>query len=142
MSEPLDLEPILKRRVSRYRAVEDRLALLDEVQRLRDEITDRANVEADLRAQLAEAQSVQRPTIEELIERSSLGSPEAKAARASADPEQVQKILRRARELESEHREQMVDTVARMLNGDDRADRAVAWPLARKIVAAILGGAA
>ena len=52
-TEPLDLEPIKKRKFSQWLAVDDRLALLAEVERLRAEIADRANVEADLRAQLA-----------------------------------------------------------------------------------------
>ena len=39
------------------------------------------------------------PTIEELIEASSLGTPEAKAARESADPEAVERVMERVREL-------------------------------------------
>lgn len=38
-------------------------------------------------------------TIEELIEASSLGTPEAKALRASVSDEQVAKVMRRYREL-------------------------------------------
>jgi hypothetical protein len=42
------------------------------------------------------------PSIDELIERSSLGSPEAKAIRAGADPAVVQRVLDRADELARE----------------------------------------
>ena len=41
-------------------------------------------------------------TIEELIERSSLGTPEAKALRESASREDVERVLRRVHELEQE----------------------------------------
>lgn len=39
------------------------------------------------------------PDIHELIERSSLGTPEAKAVRATVSDEQVRRIVRRSREL-------------------------------------------
>lgn len=41
--------------------------------------------------------------IDELIERSSLGTEEAKRLRAQADPDDVAQVLRRVAELESEH---------------------------------------
>jgi hypothetical protein len=51
----------------------------------------------------------QRPTIEELIERSSFGTPEAKAFCESAPPEFVRAIVERVRQrLDSEHREQQL----------------------------------
>lgn len=40
--------------------------------------------------------------IDELLERSSLGTPEAKALRAQADPQLVEKVIARAKELERE----------------------------------------
>jgi len=43
-----------------------------------------------------------KPTFDELLERSSLGTPEVKAARASVSDEQVQRVLRRADELSAE----------------------------------------
>jgi hypothetical protein len=71
MNEPLDLDEIESRHVptivvgqhiaptapAMNAALHDRLKLIAEVRRLRDEIADRANVEADLRAQLAEAKA-------------------------------------------------------------------------------------
>jgi hypothetical protein len=62
-TEPLDLDEIKARDrapvdVLRFGEVmQDRRDLVAEVDRLRDEITDRANVEADLRAQLAETKA-------------------------------------------------------------------------------------
>jgi hypothetical protein len=44
-------------------------------------------------------QSDDRPTIEELVERSSLGTPEAKALRESVSPEAAAAVVRRSREL-------------------------------------------
>lgn len=45
-------------------------------------------------------------SIHELIERSSLGSPDAVAARQAADPEAVKRVMDRAREIEQEPDEQ------------------------------------
>lgn len=43
-----------------------------------------------------------KKTIEELVEASSLGTPEAKAARASVTDEQVARVMARLRELDAE----------------------------------------
>jgi hypothetical protein len=45
---------------------------------------------------------VTRKRMERLIERSSLGTPEAKALRATVSDEQVAKVMARVRELEAE----------------------------------------
>ena len=45
---------------------------------------------------------VDRPDIRELIERGSLGTPEAKALRATVTKDEVARVLARVRELEAE----------------------------------------
>lgn len=48
---------------------------------------------------IASGQAIDQPTIQELIDRSSLGTPEAKAARASVSDEQAARVVARAKEL-------------------------------------------
>lgn len=51
-------------------------------------------------AKVQSGQAIDQPSIEELIENSSLGTPEAKTLRASVSDEQVAKVKARAKELE------------------------------------------
>jgi hypothetical protein len=77
--------------------------------------------------------SDERPDIRELIERSSLGTPEAKALRATVSREQVEKVLARVRELEVEgddEEEDLVEVVTRY-GGFRHLARLAPWPNTR-----------
>ncbi len=72
-------------------------------------------------ADIARARSAADATIEDLIDRSSLGTPEAKAIRAAADPKAVEEIMRRVHELDGagDTTEEDLDTVQRGLPFDE-----------------------
>ena len=67
---------------------------------------------------MASTPSRPEPSIDALIERSSLGTPHAKTVRASADPAQVERVMERVRQLEK----RALERLKRMLIEGQPAD--------------------